>query len=60
VTPKGTVAGNYVPKLAFIRYYRLDALLFVKLDYSSPADGANRWTVMLLSAQIAPEDRSGQ
>ena len=32
-----------------------ETLLFVELDYSSPADGANRWTVMLFAAQIAVE-----
>jgi hypothetical protein len=28
-------------------------------DYSSPLDGAGRWTVILLSAQIATEGRLG-
>ena len=39
VTPKDTVAGNFVPKLDFIRYFLMKHALFVELDYRSPADG---------------------
>jgi hypothetical protein len=29
--------------------------MFVELDYSSPADGADQWSVVLRLAQIAAE-----
>jgi hypothetical protein len=56
-TPKDTFDRIIFPKLEFIRYCPCNLQLFVKRYNSSPRDGADRWTMMLLSAQIATEGR---
>jgi hypothetical protein len=53
------VDGNFVPKLDFFRYCLVKHGIVVELDYSSPEDGADRWSVLLLSAQIAAQGRLG-